>query len=238
MDQLPAYGLANTATAFATLFGGVFPVLFCWVIGRQPMRWVFVYWMIVVTGIFTITLHGFGQTNPVWGERWFWSFLDTGSNIVVTWAIALAVLGDYYQAKTRRWAVPLVTLLMIAGTLWHYYERMPSTGAFYVIPLGAWGGFCPGEFSLISFAWLNVFLMGAKWIRIPQKARPAMLLVVCVFFIGLISATAGDDEIVYPFIAVHAIWHVIGAFGFMSLWAFNHVRFSENQAVTMNADAA
>jgi hypothetical protein len=28
----------------------------------------FVYWLIVVTGVFTITLHGFGETNPVLGQ--------------------------------------------------------------------------------------------------------------------------------------------------------------------------
>ena len=226
MDQLPSWALANTATAFATLFGGVFPVLFCWVIGRQPLRWLFVYWMIVLTGILTITLHGFGQTNPILGERWFWSFLDTGSNIVVTWAIALAVLWDYYHKATRRWAIPLMTLIMIVGIAGHYYERLPSTGAIHVVSLGFWGGFCPGEFSLITFAWINVLLFGLKWRRIPKKARPALLLIVGVFLIGLLTATASDDLVVYPFFSIHAIWHVIGAFGFITLWAFNHVRFS------------
>ena len=226
MDQLPGYGLANTATAFATLFGGVFPLLFCFLMHRQPLRWVFVYAMIVVTGVFTVTLHGFGQTNPIWGERWFWSFLDTGSNIVVTWAVALAVLGDYYSTKTRRWAVPLATLALIVGVAWHYYDRLPSTGRIYVIPLGAWGGFCPGEFFLIMFAWINVALFAAKRCRIPKAARPMLLLVVCVFAIGMLFATASDDGIVYPFFAVHAIWHVIAAFSFLSLWAFNHCRFT------------
>ena len=69
-------------------------------------------------------------------------------------------------------------------------------------------------------------LFAAKWRRIPQAARPMLLLVVCVFVAGMLFATASDDGIVYPFLAVHAIWHVIAAFGFLSLWAFNHCRFT------------
>lgn len=226
MESLPNYGLANTATAFATLGGGLLPLLYCRFMLKQPLRWVFVYWMILVTGIFTITLHGFGETNPVWGERWFWSFLDTGSNIIVTWSIALAVLGDFYGRKTRNWAIPLVTLGMLIGVGWHYYDRFPGTTSFYIIPLGTWGGFYPGEFALVVFSWLVLFLFIAKWKMVPYKARPLLLLVALVFFAGMLLATADQELIVYPFFAVHAIWHVVSAFGFITLWAFNHLRFS------------
>ncbi len=226
MENLPNYGLANTATAFATLGGGLFPLLYCRFMLRQPSRWIFVYWMIVITGIFTITLHGFGETNPVWVERWIWAFLDTGSNIVVAWSITLAVLGDYYARKTQNWARPLATLGMIAGVGWHYYDRLPSTASGYIIPLGKWGGFYPGESFLIAFSWLVLFLFFVKWRVVPKEARPLLLLVALIFFVGMLLATAGNNQIVYPFLSIHAIWHVVGAFGFMTLWAFNHVRFS------------
>lgn len=26
--------------------------------------------------------------------------------------------------------------------------------------------------------------------------------------------------------AMHALWHLVGPFGFVALWAFNHVRFA------------
>ena len=29
--------------------------------------------------------------------------------------------------------------------------------------------------------------------------------------------------------AWHAVWHLVGAFGFITLWVFNHVRFNEQQ---------
>jgi hypothetical protein len=32
--------------------------------------------------------------------------------------------------------------------------------------------------------------------------------------------------VVRPFFAMHALWHLVGAFGFVGFWAFNHVRFA------------
>ncbi|MBI1320922.1 MAG: hypothetical protein GC168_18505 [Candidatus Hydrogenedens sp.] len=230
METLPNFGLANTVTGFATLFSGCLPLALSYLMGKQPGRWMFVYWMILVTGIFTITLHGFGETNPVLGARWFWAFLDTGSNIVVTWAVGLAVLGDYYDAKTRRWAAPLCTLLMIVGVAWHFYDRLPSTERAYLVPLGDWGGFYPGETWLIVFAWSNIALFVAKREQIPKNAVRLLLLTAALFFAGMLLATASNDKIIYPFIPLHALWHLVSAYGFMTLWAFNHVRFHQQPA--------
>ena len=227
LHDLPNFGLANTVTGFATLFSGILPLVFCALMHRQPGRWIFVYWTIVVTGVFTVTLHGYGETNPIWGERWFWSFLDTGSNIVVTWAIAFAALGDFYTRKTRRWAIPVATLLMIAGVVWHFIDRHPMTPPAYAIPMGAWGGFYPGETWLIGYAWLNIGIFVANRKVIPKRAMPLLLVTVAIFFCGMLLATASNDKIVHPFIPLHALWHLVGAYGFITLWAFNHVRFEE-----------
>ncbi len=225
METLPNFGVANAVTGFATLFSGVLPLMLTLYMGKQPRRWIFAYWMIVITGIFTVTLHGFGETNPVWGERWFWGFLDTGSNIVVTWAIALAIVGDFSAESTRRWAVPALTVLMIAGVGWHYYDRLPSTERFMVIPLGEWGGFYPGETWLIAFSWLNVGLFATHWGKVTRSARPLLLCCLGMFFAGMLLASASNDKIVYPFIPLHALWHLVSAYAFLFLWAFNHQRF-------------
>jgi hypothetical protein len=42
----------------------------------------------------------------------------------------------------------------------------------------------------------------------------------------MLLATASNDRVVFPFFAMHALWHVVAAFGFVSLWAFNHARFA------------
>lgn len=236
MESLPNYGLANTVTGFATLFSGLLPLLLTKMIQPQPRRWVFVYWTIVVTGVFTITLHGFGETNPIFGPRWFWAFLDTGSNIVVAWAIAMGLLGDYYSQKTQAWARPTVTVLMIAGVAWHLYDRLPGTERAYLIPFGAWGGFYPGETWLIGFSWLTLGLCGGRWREIPRKAKPLLLWVAVVFFIGMLLATGSNKTIVYPFIPIHALWHLVGAYGFLIFWAFNHVRFSVLAGTTPSSE--
>ncbi len=227
MESLPAYGLANTVTGFATLFSGALALVFCRLLAPQPARWRFAYWTIAVTGVFTVTLHGFGETVSGFGPRWIWAFLDTGSNIVVAWAIALAVIGDYYEPDFARRARPLLTLAMLVGVAWHFYDRMPGDERSYLLPLGAWGGFHPGEAWLIAFSWVVVGLFWARRNRIPARARPLLGLVIGIFLVGLALASASNEQVVYPFFAMHALWHLVGAFGFVALWAFNQVRFAD-----------
>jgi len=223
MDDLPNYGLANTMTGFATLFSGVIALAICHLSQRHPTRWMLVYWLIVITGVFTITLHGFGETNPVFGERWVWAFLDTGSNIVVAWGIARAVLADFYGPRTQAWARPLSTALLLIGLTWHFQDRVTAGG--YLVGFDGWGGFNPGEVWLVGFSFANTTLFILKRKAIPAKAMPLLLLVTGMFLVGLALATASNDAIVFPFLSLHALWHIVGAFGFVALWAFNDVRF-------------
>lgn len=124
MENLPNFGPADRATVFATLGGGLFPLRYCRFMLKQPSRWIFVYWMILVTGVFVIALHGFGETNPFWGERRLWSFRDMGSDIVVMLSVTLIVLGDYSGRKSQNWAMPVAAVgiyfarFMPSGTRW------------------------------------------------------------------------------------------------------------------------
>lgn len=226
MDFLPNYGLANTVTGFATMFSGMTMLALCYLHERHPPRWMLVYWLVVVTGVFTITLHGFGETNPIWGQRWFWAFLDTGSNIVVAWGICRAVLYDFYSDQTRRRALPAIHAAMLIGVAWHFVDRWNSAGAGYLIDFGSWGGFRPGQTWLIGFSLLATGLFFAKRKSITDKALPLIQLTTLIFLFGLGLATAKSTVIVQPFIPLHALWHVVGAFGFIVLWAFNDVRFT------------
>ena len=54
-----------------------------------------------------------------------------------------------------------------------------------------------------------------------------LYLVFVIFFFGMLLATASNDKIIWPFIPLHALWHLVSAYGFIVLWAFNHVRFAE-----------
>jgi hypothetical protein len=223
VETLPNYGLANTITGFATLFAGATCLGLCALVRRQPSHWHFAYWMIFLTGIFTVTLHGFGETVTGYGPRWFWAFLDTGSNIIVAWSIALVALADYYDPVSRRTGRVILTLAMLGGLVWHFVDRLPSTDRSYLISLGEWGGFYPGESCLIVLCFTVVGLFAAKRGAIPQRARPILATVCAIFFVGMLLATANNSKIVPPFFAIHALWHVVGAFGFIFLWAFGHV---------------
>lgn len=223
MDTLPNFGLANTITGFATLLGGIVPLAFCYLTDRHPARWMLVYWLIVVTGIFTITLHGFGETNPVLGERWFWAFLDTGSNIVVVWGIVMAALADFHPENIQRWARPLATAMMAIGVAWHFQDRY--TGGDYLFGFGSWGGFKPGQSWLIGFSLVATALFYMKRDSIHKRARPLLALVTVMFAFGMGLATAKSDKILFPFLSLHALWHLVSAFGFIALWFFNETRF-------------
>jgi len=223
MTDLPSYGLANTMTGFATLFAGLLPWALCHLTKPHPKHWMRVYILIVVTGIFTITLHGFGETNPVWGERWFWSFLDTGSNILVVGGIIRAVLIDLYAPEIRRWAEPAAAGATIIGIAWHFADKLAGGG--YLVQFGGWGGFRPGQTWLIGLSVTATLLFYARRAAIPAEARPVLGLITAIFLAGLGLATAGNEKILFPFLSLHALWHVLGAFGFIALWAFNEVRF-------------
>jgi hypothetical protein len=235
---LPDFGLANTITGFATLLSGCTCLWLSRLVHPQPARWRFVYWTIVVTGVFTVTLHGFGETVSGFGPRWIWAFLDTGSNIVVAWAIALGVLGDYYAPDQQRRGRLLLTAAMAIGVAWHFYDRLPGSERQYLVPLGAWGGFYPGETWLIALAWCVVALFYRRRDRIPEAARPLLRLTVVIFAVGMLLATATNERIIHPFFALHALWHLVGAFGFITLWAFNDVRFARSQQEGQERQAA
>jgi len=50
-------------------------------------------------------------------------------------------------------------------------------------------------------------------------------LVTLFFFIGLLFATQSNHRLDFTVVAYHAIWHIVSAYGFIVLWAFNHARF-------------
>jgi hypothetical protein len=56
-------------------------------------------------------------------------------------------------------------------------------------------------------------------------------LTAALFVVGAALSTANGDEIVGALVPLHALWHIVGAFGFIALWAFNHKRFGERGAL-------
>jgi hypothetical protein len=75
------------------------------------------------------------------------------------------------------------------------------------------------------WSFLAVGLLYARLPRIPPRARPLLYLLTGLFVIGALLATATNQRVDFQILAWHATWHIVGAFGFIVLWAFNHMRF-------------
>src|SRR5690606_34387703 len=94
----------------------------------------------------------------------------------------------------------------------------------YAIPLGGLGGFYPGEAMLIADAIAIVALFYAARREIAPEAMPLLHCVTGIFLAGLGLATADGSVVIGRVGSMHALWHVVGGFGFIFLWAFVHVR--------------
>jgi hypothetical protein len=220
-DRLSPPDLANTVTGFATLFAGVVTVLLCRYVRAQPPRWRFAYWCIVITGIPTILFHGYLTMTL--------AAADVSSNLLLAWALQLAVLGDFWPARVRNRVAATTGAINLAGVAWIFREAITGE-KHYLIPFGGHGGFYTGEVVLILDSFLVVGLLFARRREIAARAKPLLYLVTATFTVGLFLATAGNQEVAEPFWSYHALWHVVGAFGFVLFWAFNHVRFEEATA--------
>jgi len=209
--------LANAVTSFCTIGAGATTLLLSRWVSPQPTRWSFVYACLLLTGIPTLGWHGWGGSA--------WHVADVGTNLLLAWAMQLAVLGDFYSAPRRQQVAAVSGLVNAGAVFWMVGEQVTGDPAF-ALAFGDFGGFYVGELVLILDAWLIVGLLVARRDRIPVAARPLLRAIVAVFFVGMLLATASGDAVVGRVGSLHALWHVVGGFGFVLWWAFNHVRFA------------
>ena len=209
--------LANIVTSYCTCLAGLMPLLFTLLGRKQPARWVVAYSCMLITGIPTVWLHSMEGYRLA-------SFFDVGTNILLAWAAILAVSGDFMQRESRRKLLIVITpidVAVIGWLLWEVFaaEKVP------LIRFGDFGQFYTGQVALIANAWVAAILFVKNVRRIPHHARALMWLTLIMFFMGMLLATASKHQVSGYILAWHATWHVIGAFGFISLWAFNDLRF-------------
>jgi hypothetical protein len=214
-----ASDLANAVTAFATILSGVIALLFTFLISRQPWRWIVVYIAIVITGIATVWYHGYGETHIA-------GLADGGTNLLLAWLLQVAVLWDYYPHKFRWITAVLSGVLNLIVIMWRAVSG-PGFTSFYIISFGAFGGFHPMEVMLILDSVLVLVLMYANFPRIPVMSRALLYLFTGFFFIGALLSAASNQRIDFHILCYHALWHIASAFGFVTLWAFNHMRFAQ-----------
>lgn len=216
---LHAAQLANTVTGFATCMAGIVPMIYCLIIARQPPRWFFVYFCILVTGIPTVWLHS-DEANP------YAAAADVGSNVFLTWSMLMAVSGDFLAPAKRNIFRVVVSVLDFAALSWITYEtQLPQK--WKMLDFGDFGFFHVGEVILIMNAWLVAGMFFGHWRHIPRHSRPALIMTFVMFFAGMLLATASNSHISYRIFAWHAVWHIIGAFALVTLWLFNHLRYND-----------
>lgn len=218
MPYLHDAHVANVVTAYATLLAGVMPVLYTLLSRRQPGRWMLVYVCVVITAIPTVIHHADPRVS-------FWTSTDVASNILLVWALQVAVSGDFMSPARRKTFVALSTVMNACILAWLVYEATLPTQT-PLLGFGDFGGFCFGEIALIINAWIVAGLFFRSYRHIPPPARPFLFLTFFIFFVGMGLATASDGQISLRFFAWHATWHIVGAFGFITLWVFNEIRFT------------
>ena len=212
--------LANIVTSYCTCLGGVLPILLTILTKRQPARWMFAYLCVFITGVFTVWLHA----NE--GNR-LASFFDVGSNILLAWALQVAVSGDFLKQRARRVFIGVSSLLNLAVLGCLAYE-VTAPQKVPLISFGEFGQFYTGEVALIVNCWIVAGLFFANLGKIPTLARPLLYLVFAIFFVGMLLATASNSQISFGIFPWHALWHILGMVGFFAMWVFNEVRFDDN----------
>ncbi len=219
MNYLHEAQLANIVTSYCTCLAGILPLAFTCLTRPQPGRWLFAYLCILITGIPTVWFHA-QELNRLA------SSVDVGTNILLAWALQLAVTGDFMGKSTRRVFMGISTGINMLVIGWIFFRlTLPSNVAF--VRFGGHGAFHLSEAALIvdSFVVLGLFVYYRK--RIPGDAKGLIVLVFFMFFAGLVLASASNSRVAPRILPWHAAWHVVGAFGFITLWLFNHVRFNE-----------
>jgi hypothetical protein len=215
LEPLSPPDLANAVTGFCTVGAGLVTLTLCRFVAPQPTRWIVAYACIFVTGLPTVGFHG-------WGTEWL-RLSDVGTNLLLAFALQVAVLGDHYGAAFRRRLIAVSALGNLAAVAWMLREVATGTRE-YLILFGEHGGFYAGEAVLILDALLVTGLLYAQRRAVPEAARPLLHGMALVFLVGLGLATAANDTLGGRIWSFHALWHVVGGFGFVILWAFNHVR--------------
>lgn len=218
METIPPADLANAVTAFSTILSGLLPLILCWFTVPQPKRWLAVYAGIVVTGVATVWFHGYGET-------YLTGLADGGTNLLLAWLLQVAVLWDGYDRNISRGVAVGSGVLNLAMISFRAFAG-PEYTRIYLVSFGSFGGFHPMELMLIADSFVVIGLIYGRLASLPPGSRPLLYLLTAVFFVGMLLATAANRRVDLQVIAYHALWHVVGAFGFLVLWIFNFVRFS------------
>jgi hypothetical protein len=219
---METWGIANSITSFATIFAGLV-TLSLGSLHRHPRHWMLVYGAILLTGLPTLWYHGSNET--IFAAR----ISDIGTNLLLAWCVTWAALTDFFSTRTRAIVAVLSAASILGYLTWNLAVGMVQS-RLVVLGFGAFGGFTVGELILITNSILGTLLLGLRINRAPRDSRPYYWLTVAWFLAGTLAATASNQQVDFTFMAWHALWHIIGGFGFIMLWAYADARFASRLA--------
>jgi hypothetical protein len=220
--MMEAWSVANSITSFATIFAGIV-TLTLGGLHRHPRHWMIVYAAILLTGLPTLWYHG--SNEQVFLAR----ISDIGTNLLLAWWITWAALTDFYSKPARTRVASISAVIILAYLVW-YGLAGPVISRLTVLSFGEFGGFTLGELVLISNSILGTFLLGLRIKMAPVRSRPYYWITIAWFILGMLAATASNHQIDFGFMAWHALWHILGAFGFVMLWAYTDARYFLNKS--------
>jgi len=87
---------------------------------------------------------------------------------------------------------------------------------------GHWVSRHPARWRFAYFVTVGLFY--AARARIAPAARPLLYAVTVLFLVGFGLATADGDVVIGRVVSMHALWHVVGSFALLFLWAFPELR--------------
>lgn len=216
--------LANAVTSFVTCMAGILPLWFTLLLGRHPTRWMFVYFCIVLTAIPTVWFHAYEDNSVA-------QTTDTASNILLAWAMLVAVTGDFSNPRNRILLVGTASLLNLLLFAYMLYETVSGTKDA-LVTFGDGGFLYASEVGLIVNSLVVAAVFSIHTRKVPPRARPLLGTVLFMFVCGAVLATKEGDYVTMRIVAWHATWHIVSGFALVTLWLFNHVRFVEEAART------
>ena len=151
MTGQEASDLVNAVTGYALVLAGLLTLALALLMTRQPWRWLLVYLCVAATGVAAVWYHGLGGSFPA-------RVADIGTNLMLAWAIQLAIVGDYYPGRGGR----LLNLVIFLANL-EYILTFAVGGAKGQAPLvlasSQFGGLNSGEILLVVNCLIAVALL-------------------------------------------------------------------------------
>jgi hypothetical protein len=222
-DALPAWSLAASVTSFATLGAGLALVAMTALTQSQPLHWRRAYACLVLVGAATLGLHAHGEPAGGFAQR-AWSAADTGTNLLLAFALLLATLRDF-GPQVRRARIALGFGALNVAALLHVLAEKFLDGSSDSLHVAGFGALTLSQLVLVAdyLAVITLFAAGRR--QLPRRSRRLLPLLTALALVGVTLAMPDSERVDASVLAYHALWHMVSAFLLLLLWVVNELRF-------------